>query len=58
MPSEKPPVTVRFQDEKNKSKLQRIADLNGRSTSREAERILVRYIKNWEEAYGEIKLDK
>jgi|GEM_PF-2739800 len=53
-----PPITVRTDDEIFKAKLQRLARINGRSLSKEAERILKQYIQSYEKDFGEIKLHK
>lgn len=57
MPSDKKGITVRFQDEKYKKKFQRIARKGGRSTSREAEQILTRYVDAYELKHGEVKIE-
>ncbi|GMB00404.1 hypothetical protein [Pelosinus sp. IPA-1] len=58
MPSNLSPITVRTADDIFKAKLQRLAQIHGRSVSKEAELILKRYVQNYEEKYGEIEIDK
>lgn len=58
MSSKIPPITVRTEDSIFKAKLQRLARMNGRSLSKEAERILKEHVQNYEQHYGEIKLNR
>jgi len=51
-------ITVRTEDDILKAKLQRLARTNGRSLSKEVEQILKRYVQDYEETYGTIKLNK
>jgi len=51
-------ITVRTEDDILKAKLQRLARNNGRSLSKEVEQILKRYVQDYEETYGTIKLNK
>ena len=57
MSSTKTPITVRTADDILKRKLQRLASIRGRSLSKEAELILIRYIESYEKTYGKIELD-
>jgi plasmid stability protein len=57
MSSKLSPITVRTEDDILKAKLQCLARTHGRSLSKEAEQILKRYVKYYEEKYGEIILD-
>ncbi|MEN6567143.1 MAG: TraY domain-containing protein [Veillonellales bacterium] len=56
MTSDSPRITVRLEG-KLKKKLRRLARKNGRSLSREAEHILIKHIQNYENRFGEIKVD-
>jgi predicted transcriptional regulator len=58
MPSDLPKITTRTDDIQLKLKLQKLARKNGRTLSREVEQILKRYIAQYENNYGEIKVDK
>ena len=57
MSSTKTPITVRTADDILKRKLQRLASIRGRSLSKEAELILIRYVESYEKTYGKIELD-
>ncbi len=50
------PITVRTTDNRFKAKLQSLARINGRSTSKEAELILKRYVASYERKHGEIEI--
>ncbi len=58
MSSDLPKITIRTDDDNLKLKLQKLARKNGRSLSREVEQILKRYIEQYEQKHGEIKIDK
>ena len=57
MSSDLPRITIRLEP-KNKLKLKYIANLEDRSISREARRIILQYITRFEEEHGEIKVDE
>ena len=56
MSSKLTPITVRTKDKQFKAKLQRLARMHGRSTSKEAELILKRYVAQYESKHGEIEI--
>lgn len=58
MSSKLSPITVRVADDMLKAKLQCLASDHGRSLSKEIEQVLKRYVQNYEQKYGEIKLDE
>ena len=57
MPSNKPKVVV-YTTQESKSKLEIIAKENNRSASSEAEMLIKKHIKRYEDDNGEIKIDK
>lgn len=57
MPSKKPIFTLRTEKE-NLEKLNHIAQQENRSDNKELEYILLKYIKEYEEINGTIKLNK
>lgn len=50
-------TTFRFPDEKMVKKIDKLAAENCRNRRQEVEFIIYRYIKDYEETYGEIKID-
>lgn len=58
MSSKLTPITVRIYDDNLKKKLRRIARRNGRSLSKEAEQVLIRYIEIYERKYGKIDISE
>ncbi|CVK17534.1 Arc family DNA-binding protein [Sporomusa sphaeroides] len=56
--SKMPRIMARLESEAMKSKLQRLARENGRTLSSEVGQIVKRYIMQYEQKYGEIKIHK
>ena len=57
MPSNKPVILIRTNDD-IKKKIEKIADENSRSVSKEVEYLLKRHIKRYEDDNGEIKINE
>lgn len=57
MPSNKPIIVIRTTDE-IKRKIEIVAEENNRSTSKEIELLIKKYLKRYEEDNGEIKIEK
>lgn len=56
MPSNKPIIVIRTTEE-IKKKIEYVAEENNRSTSKEIELLVKKYLKRYEEDNGEIKID-